>query len=272
MGRSFSLLVAVATLVLAAPAEARGRRGWGGGVYFGVGGGWNPGFGMCIGCAPRVVYTPAPVYVAPPQQVYVTAPVVMAPPAYPEPQQQYVPAPPPAPAPQIVYVPVPTPAPAPVPPPPAAHRHEDRRSPDPLEPARFGLKYSGGIYSFERPSWTHSFGLEIRATSWLTFRSDLDLRRDATTWDAVGAKFSIPSRFVSPFASVGVSGTFLSNERLLLGVVGALGIDFKFGKHFFLTTEARLRPGMTPGGVTTCGSCRVEPQFTALAGLGVAFL
>ena len=218
---------------------------------------------------PQVVYVPAPQ----PQVVYV-------------PQTQVY-TPPPPPPPQVVYVPVAAPQPvsvAPPPPPPAPPApvqrvtvvnnapQEPKRDDD---PARLALKYQPGANSslaltnaltIGAPSLAHNVGLEVRLTNWFSFRSDWERRAESSSFDLLGAKLSVPTKYVSPYISGSFSATNADREpgKFSIGLVAATGIDFKIGKHFFLEAEARYR-------VAPDACCREVPQLTALVGAGVAF-
>lgn len=182
---------------------------------------------------PLVVYSPPPlVYAAPPPQVaYANAPLVQAKVA-----------------------------------PPQSER-----------PGFFALKYMpgassspsmvGGELHLSGAGFTHSPGIELRLTRWLSLRSDLEFRQQGRTWDMLGVKLSLfPSSPVKPYASVSFSGneSYAHPGAFSFGLAGAGGLDVFFGKHFFLEAEVRYR--MTPG---KC--CSDVPVLTGVVGGGVAF-
>ena len=210
--------------------------------------------------------------------VEVAAPVVMPPPVFYAQAPVYYSPPPPPP---VVYVPTPV-APAPAPPAPApppvavAATPANWHLPPRVErPAFLAIKYQPGLTSavdwsdhavaLSGPSLTHSFGLEARLTKWLALRSDFEQRRGSRSWDVLGVKLSTTGDTLAPYASVSVSGSdsAAAPRRYQLGLVGALGLDFKLGRHFFIEAEARYR-------VAPDSCCRDVPQVTGTLGVGVA--
>ena len=203
--------------------------------------------------APQVVMAPPPVGVSPPPMVVAPQPVVVVPP---------------------VVVAAPAPAPAPVV---VARGPETPERPD---YAPFAVKWAPMGWSSSEPLWSgvdatgvreaRSIGLEYRLSRRWALRSDLEYGSGAL-WDVAGVKLSPLSGWFSPYASASVSGHSSPIERsgrvvgssLEVGLVGALGVDLRFGRHFFLEGEGRYR--------VRSESCRDVPQYSALVGGGVAF-
>lgn len=221
--------------------------------------------------APAPVYVqPAPVYVQPPPVVYQQPAVVMAPPPMVQAQPVYV-----QPAPVMVQ-------PAPVvvqqPPPQVVTRTVTVKEPVPERPALIGLKYTPGLsgvftasntsVGFSGARFTHSAGLEARLSRWFALRSDVELRNDSRSFDVIGAKVWLAGGDwkVKPYLSASLSGTMADSRpnALVVGVVGAGGLDVFFGKHFFLEAEVRYRA--LPG-----NCCTEVPQVTGVVGAGLAF-
>lgn len=224
---------------------------------------------------PAPVYVqPPPVYVQPPA-VYQAPPVVMAPPPMVEAPPTYV-APPPvvvAPAPVVVQQPAPVVV---QPPQPVVTRTVTVAQPE--RPALIGLKYTpglSGVFTSTSSSvglagarFTHSIGLEARLSRWFALRSDAELRNGSRSFDVIGAKVWLAGAdwSVKPYLSASLSGS-VSDSRpnaLVVGVVGAGGVDVFFGKHFFLEGEVRYR-------VLPDSCCSDVPQLTGVVGAGVAF-
>lgn len=191
--------------------------------------------------------------------------------------QQVLVAPPPPP-PQVVYVPTYLPPPLPVPPPPApavaTNATPPRRERDDF--AHLGVKWTpglsaavlwGGPPSLGASSFAQSVGLELRLAEWAALRSDLELRPGGTSWDALGLKLSGPDKVLAPYFSVSASGSVSTSQpgRVQVGLMGALGLDLKLGRYFFLEAEARYR-------VAPDACCRDVPQVTGTLGVGLAIL
>ncbi len=251
---NFKRLLLTSALALSLPAAAHGRSD-----RFVMNLGFLPwlAFGMAVEQHVQPVYYPPP----PPPQPQVV--YVQTPP--PPPQYVYVPTAPPPP-PTVAYLP---PAAAVTTPPPPAPRREE-------PPAHLALKWLGGPTSVVTfggaptlgvPTMGHSLGAEWRLADWAALRTDLDFRAAGTSWDVLGFKLSAPSPVLSPYASVSLSGTStaLQPDRLQVGLMGALGLDLKLGRNFFLEGEVRYR-------VAPDSCCRDVPQVTGLVGGGVAFL
>jgi hypothetical protein len=149
---------------------------------------------------------------------------------------------------------------------------------EPERPALIGIKYTPGLsgilttgtgsVGFHGARFTHSAGLEARLSRWFALRSDVELRNDSRSFDVIGAKVWLAGADwkVKPYLSASLSGTTMDSRpnALVVGVVGAGGVDIFFGKHFFLEAEVRYR--------ALPGSCCTEvPQVTGVAGAGVAF-
>ena len=266
MTRLVRLLAVLSILGVSAPALACYRGGYQSGVGVQLGGLF---FGFSrhhqAPCVEAVVITQ-------PMQVVQPLPPVAY---YTQPQVVYAPPPPPvyvAAPPQQVYYSNPPLTPAPLPAvtakaPPVA---DDR-------PGFLALKYMPGVSSiisttngdpsFGTPTFSHSPGVELRLTRWLSLRSDLEFRKEGRTWDMLGAKLSLlPRSPVKPYASVSFSGNenYANPGKYSFGFVGAAGVDVMIGKYFFLEAEARYR--VTPG---SC--CSTVPALTGLVGGGVAF-
>jgi hypothetical protein len=218
---------------------------------------------------PPVYVQPAPVYVQPPP-VYVQPPVVMSPP----PIVMAAPAVVMAPPPMVAAPPPPVQAP---PPQQVVARAPPVREPE--RPALIGVKYQPGFtglltsapgsVGFSEGRFVHGVGLEARLSRWFALRSDVELRPDSRSYDIIGAKVWLAGADwkVKPFLSASLSGSEfdLRPNALAIGVVGAGGVDFFFGRHFFLTAEVKVRA--LPGS----GCCTEVPRVTASAGAGVAF-
>ncbi len=144
-------------------------------------------------------------------------------------------------------------------------------------PGFLAVKYMPGVSSspsmvdgeldFSGTGFTHSPGVELRLTRWLSLRSDLEFRQQGRTWDILGVKLSLfPNSPVKPYASVSFSGneSYANRGAFSFGFAGAGGLDVFFGKHFFLEAEVRYR--MTPG-----NCCSEVPVLTGVVGGGVAF-
>jgi hypothetical protein len=231
------------------------------------------GFGVNVH-RPRRVW--APVVMSPPLSVepapvYVQPPVVMSPPVY-------VPSAPVSVQPPVVMSPVAArPPPVQAPPPQVVTRAPAPREPE--RPALIGVKYqpgftglltsSPGSVGFSEGRFVHGVGLEARLSRWFALRSDVELRPDSRSYDIIGAKLWLAGADwkVKPFLSASLSGSEfdLRPNALAIGVVGAGGVDFFFGRHFFLTAEVKVRA--LPGN----GCCTEVPRVTASAGAGVAF-
>ena len=126
---------------------------------------------------------------------------------------------------------------------------------------------TAGAIKLDDTGFAHSPGLELRLTRWLSLRSDLEFRQGGRTWDILGVKLSLfPNSPVKPYASVSFGGSenYANPGKYAFGLAAAGGLDFFFGKHFFLEAEARYR--MTPG-----ACCSSVPALTGVVGGGVAF-
>lgn len=228
------------------------------------------GFGVHHHARRRVVVAPAPVivqaapvYVAPPPPVYVAppAPVYVAPPP-----PVYV-APPMVAVQPVGVQPVPavvTRAPTP----PAVER-----------PALIGLKYTPGLTGvfssqgegdvrFSGMQFSHSAGLEARLSRWFALRSDAEWRNGSRSFDVIGLKVWLAGADwkVKPYLSGSLSGTMIDTRpgALIVGAVGAAGVNVFFGKHFFLEAEVRLR-------ALPDACCSTIPVTTVAGGAGLAF-
>lgn len=213
----------------------------------------------------RVVVAPPPVVVTPPAPVVVAPPVVMAPPPMVAAPVYVAPVVVQAPPPQVVHAPAPQVVSRPAP------REVER-------PALIGLKYtpglsgafaaSGDAASVSGVRFVHSAGLEARLSRWVALRSDVEFRNDSRSYDVLGAKLWLAGADwqVKPYLSASLSGTTTAARpnALVIGAMGAAGLDVFIGKHFFL--EAELRYRALPG-----GCCAEVPQVTGVVGAGVAF-
>jgi hypothetical protein len=200
---------------------------------------------------PYVYPTPAPAPVYAQAPVYATPPPVYAPqPVYPMPMPMAVP-----------VMPIPMQA--------VAQRAPVKVESTPL----LGVKYLAGISvptstpngaPFKTfPGINHTIGIEIRPANWFAVRSDLELRPAGASWDIIGAKLSIPSRFFRPFASVSLTSSMATAEKIAFGITGSAGVDLFFGKHFFIEAEARYR-------VLPSGCCEVPGVVSGSVGAGLA--
>jgi hypothetical protein len=243
-------------LILAPQAMAHGgQHGRGRHFFFGL----APLFALSLHAgAPETVLQPA--YVANPR---LPPPPVMAVGPSAAPLVAYVPVPVPVPA---QALPAPAPPPVVTAPPPPAPRLKTSF-------AHVAVKYSPGLsvdLGGQNPVSVgplHSLGVELRLAEWLALRSDLVLRPSGASWDALGLKVSVPSRVLAPYASVSLSGSGTATQpgRLQVGLVGALGLDLKLGRHFFFQAEVHYR-------VLPDACCREVPQVAGTIGAGIAFL
>jgi len=209
----------------------------------------------------------------PPPVVYVQpAPQPLPPVAYYAQQPVYAPPPPP-----VVYSPPPMVYAQPVAVAPAPVVVQKAAAPADNRPGFLAVKYMPGASAgvslldgelgVETPSFTHSPGLELRLTRWLSLRSDLEFRKNGRTWDMLGVKGSLfPNSPVKPYASVSFAGNenYGNPGKYSFGFAAAAGLDVFFGKHFFLEAEVRYR--VTPG-----ACCSEVPSLTGVVGGGVAF-
>lgn len=242
------------------------------------------GFGVHAHRARRVVAPP--VVVVPPPVISVEpAPVYVQPaPVYVQPAPVVMPPPPLVSAPPVVVTPPPVvvqapPSPAPAPP---AVVTRPARPVEPERPALIGVKYQPGFsglftssstdssatVGFAQGRFVHGVGLEARLSRWFALRSDVELRTESRSYDVIGAKVWLAGADwkVKPFLSASLSGSEhdLRPNALAIGLVGSGGVDVFFGRHFFLTAEAKVRA--SPG-----GCCNEGPRVTVGAGAGVAF-
>ena len=195
-------------------------------------------------CAPPMIEAPAPVYVAPPR-VYLAPPRV------------------------VVAVAAPTVAAAVV----AEELHPG--------PSLLALKYMPGVSSsvainesgdlgvqLGNFGFSQSAGIEFRLGRYFALRTDGELRPNGgRSLDVIGAKLSLfPNSIVRPYgsASLSLSDTPARPGQILVGLMGAGGLDISIGRHFFIEAEVRYR--RLP---SSC--CTEESQITALVGAGVAF-
>jgi hypothetical protein len=260
------LLLAVSMVSSGALAHDRGH----GGVGIFVGG---IDFGFSIHRHARPVPVPyvyaAPVYVQPPvyiqPQLYAQAPVYAPAPQYVDPGYS-----------QPVYGPRPVPmaiAVQPLPLTPVVV--SQREAPQVQGPAFLGFKYLGGttvtLPGRNGPTEgtrsgfnTHTIGLELRPLMWLSVRSDLEIGPNASSWDMLGLKLSLPNTFFRPYVSASVSGSvvYAKNDTVAFGLTGAAGLDLFFGRRFFLEAEARYR-------ALPSGCCDVPGSITASIGGGI---